>query len=98
LLRTIRQSATISFAFQELMMSLQRTIKAVIRPGEQSGFVAECLEIPVVTQGSTLDEVSANLREAVALHLEGENLAEYGLADSPSIIVTFELEAFPASA
>jgi len=73
-------------------MPLQRTIKAVIRPGEQSGFVAECLEIAVVTQGATLDEVSANLREAVALHLEGENLADYGLADSPSIDA-FELGA-----
>ncbi len=79
-------------------MSLQHTIKAVIRPGEQSGFVAECLEIPVVTQGATLDEVSANLREAVALHLEGENLAEIGLAARPSIIVTFELETSPAPA
>lgn len=79
-------------------MSLQHTIKAVIRPGEQSGFVAECLEIPVVTQGATLDEVTANLREAVALHLEGENLAEFGLAASPSIIVTFELEALAAPA
>jgi predicted RNase H-like HicB family nuclease len=83
---------------KELVMSLQRTIKAVIRAGEQSGFVAECVEIPVVTQGATLDEVSANLREAVALHLEGEDLAELGLAASPSIIVTFELEALPASA
>ncbi len=79
-------------------MSLQHTIKAVIRPGEQSGFVAECLEIPVVTQGATLDEVSANLREAVALHLEGEDLAKIGLAPFPSIIVTFELEAFAAKA
>jgi predicted RNase H-like HicB family nuclease len=79
-------------------MSLQHTIKAVIRPGEQSGFVAECMEIPVVTQGATLDEVSANLREAVALHLQGENLAELGLAASPSIIVTLELEGLPASA
>ncbi len=77
-------------------MPLQHTIKAVIRPGEQSGYVAECLEIPVITQGATLDEVSANLREAVALHLEGENLAELGLAASPRIIVTFELEASPA--
>jgi predicted RNase H-like HicB family nuclease len=83
---------------KELAMSLQRTIKAVIRPGEQSGFVAECLEIPVVTQGATLDEVSANLREAVALHLEGEDLVQLGLAASPFIIVTFELEALPASA
>lgn len=79
-------------------MRLQHTIKAVIRPGEQSGYVAECLEIAVVTQGATLDEVSANLREAVALHLEGENLSELGLAPSPSIIVTLELEAFPAPA
>jgi predicted RNase H-like HicB family nuclease len=77
---------------------VQHTIKAVIRPGEQSGYIAECVEIPVVTQGATLDEVSANLREAVALHLEGENLAELGLAGTPSIIVTFELEASPAPA
>ena len=60
--------------------------------------VAECLEIPVITQGATLDVVSANLREAVALHLEGENLAEIGLAACPSIIVTFELETSPAPA
>ena len=79
-------------------MALQKTIKAVIRPGEQRGFVAECVEIPVITQGATLDEVSANLREAVALHLEGENLSELGLAESPSIIVTLELEPSPASA
>ncbi len=72
-------------------MTLQRTIKAVIRPGEQSGYVAECLEIPLVTQGQTLDEVARNLREAVELHLEGEDLAELGLA--PSILVTFELDA-----
>lgn len=57
-------------------MQLQHTIKAVIRPGEQSGYVAECLEIPVVTQGATLDETVANLREAAALHLEDEDLGE----------------------
>jgi predicted RNase H-like HicB family nuclease len=61
-------------------MTLQRTIKAVIRPGEQSGYVADCLEIPVVTQGRTLGEVTRNLRGAVELHLEGEDLAELGLA------------------
>lgn len=70
---------------------LQRTIKAVIRPGEQSGYVAECLEIPVITQGTTLDEVTQNLREAVELHLAGENLAALGLAPDPTILVTLEL-------
>ena len=73
-------------------MALQHTIKVIIRPGEQSGYVAECVEIPVVTQGTTLDEVAANVKEAVELHLEGENLAEMGLARNPTLIVTFELE------
>jgi predicted RNase H-like HicB family nuclease len=79
-------------------MTLQRTIKAVIHPGEQSGYVAECFEIPVVTQGRTLDEVAHNLREVVELHLEGEDLAQLGLAASPGILVTFELEAQLATA
>ncbi len=73
-------------------MSLQRTIKAVVRPGEQSGYVAECVEIPVVTQGRTLDETIANLREATQLHLDGEDLAAMGLAANPTVIVTMELE------
>jgi len=63
------------------MKKLQRTIKAIIRPGEESGYVAECIEVAVVTQGETLDEVMSNLREAVALHLDGEDLADFGLAE-----------------
>jgi predicted RNase H-like HicB family nuclease len=70
---------------------LQRTIKAVIRPGDESGFVGECLEIPVVTQGRTLDEVCRNLREAVELHLADEDLEALGLSPDPTIIVTMEL-------
>ena len=70
---------------------LQHTIKAVIRPGEQSGYVAECLEIPVVTQGQTLDQVTKNLGEAVALHLDGVDLASLGLAPNPTVLVTMEL-------
>lgn len=55
-------------------------LKAMIHHGEQSGFVAECLELPIVTQGNTLDEVTHNLREAILLHLEGEELTQLGLA------------------
>jgi len=74
------------------MKSLQHTIKAVIRSGEESGFVAECVEIAVVTQGATLDEVTRNLREAVALHLEDEDLTALGLAEKPTLVVTMELD------
>ncbi len=78
------------------MVHLQHTIKAFVRPGEQSGYVAECVEIPVVTQGETLDEVTQNLKEAVELHLDGEELAEMGLAPNPTIVLTMaDLPAKP---
>ena len=72
-------------------MQLQHTIKAVVRHGDTQ-YVAECVEVPVVTQGKTLDEVIANLQEAVALHLEGEDLTALGLAPHPSLLVTLECE------
>ena len=72
-------------------MALQHTIKAVIWKGE-SWYVAECVEIAVVTQGATVDETIENLREAVSLHLEGEDLEVMGLAPNPTILVTMELE------
>jgi predicted RNase H-like HicB family nuclease len=73
------------------MTALQHNIKAFIRKGENR-YVAECLEIAVVTQGSTLDETIANLREAVALHLENEDPEEFGLAPNPTLLLTMELE------
>ncbi len=45
-----------------------------------------------VTQGETLDKVAQNLLEAVSLHLEGEDAANFGLVANPLLIVTFELQ------
>jgi predicted RNase H-like HicB family nuclease len=73
-------------------ISLSHTIKAVVRSGEESGYVAECVEIPVITQGATLGETIANLHEAVSLHLEDEDLNELGLAANPTIVITTEPE------
>jgi predicted RNase H-like HicB family nuclease len=47
----------------------------------------------VVTQAATLDELAANIREAIGLHLEGEDLASLGFANNPTILATMELEA-----
>lgn len=69
------------------------TIKAHIHQGEQSGYIAECVELPIVTQGQTLDEVTANLQEAISLHLEGEDLSALGFAPNPPIVVNYEMPA-----
>jgi predicted RNase H-like HicB family nuclease len=46
-----------------------------------------------VTEAATLDELAANIREAISLHLEGEDLSELGLAKDATILATLELEA-----
>ena len=46
----------------------RRTIQVRIFRGEAK-YVAECLDLPVVTEGDTLDEATSNIREAISLHL-----------------------------
>ena len=77
--------------------NLRRTVHAVVFKGDRY-FVADCLEIPVVTQGLTVDETLSNLREAIALHMEDEDLEEIGLVRNPTLSVTLELEPVDGSA
>ena len=71
---------------------MKRTIQVRISKGDRQ-FVAECLDLPVVTQAPTLDELAINIREAIGLHLEGEDLAALGFSLNPTILATMELEA-----
>jgi predicted RNase H-like HicB family nuclease len=73
-------------------MSLSPYIHVSIYHGNESGYVAECQEIAVITQGQTLDEVTANLSEAVALHLEDEDPQRFGLSNQPKLQISLELE------
>ena len=70
----------------------RRTIQARIFRGETK-YIAECIDLAVVTEGYTLDEVAANLREAIGLHLEGEDLAELDLVEDPAVVAMMELDA-----
>ncbi|MGC9946359.1 MAG: type II toxin-antitoxin system HicB family antitoxin [Bryobacteraceae bacterium] len=71
---------------------MKRTIQVRISRGDQK-YLAECLDLPVVTEAATLDELAANIREAISLHLEGEDFAAMGLSDDPTILATMELSA-----
>jgi predicted RNase H-like HicB family nuclease len=54
-------------------------------------YVGECLELAVVSQAHTLDELVDNVRDAVALHLEGEDPAALGVVASPRLSLTYEM-------
>jgi predicted RNase H-like HicB family nuclease len=45
---------------------------------EENWYVARCVELAVVSQGKTIEEAQANLREAVELYLES-----FGSEDLP---------------
>lgn len=70
----------------------RNVIQIILYPGDQNGYVAECVNLPVITQGLTIDETVKNMQEALALHLEGETLEEVGISPNAPIIVSMEIE------
>ncbi len=71
---------------------MKRIIQVKIYKGEKY-YVAECVDLPVVTQGKTLDEATENIRQAIDLHLEGENLEDWDILPDFSILANLELES-----
>ena len=63
------------------------TLTAVLTPDPDGGFVAHNPETGTTTQGDSIDEALANLKEATELYLE-----EFPLQiTSPSLMTTFEV-------
>jgi len=54
---------------------MTRTLTATIRR-EDDGFVALCPELDVASQGDSIEEARANLKEAVELFLESAHPVE----------------------
>jgi predicted RNase H-like HicB family nuclease len=62
-----------------------KTLTAVLHK-EDDLYVAECPEVGTVSQGSTIEDAIANLKEATELYLE-----EFPIHDFPkSLMTTFE--------
>jgi predicted RNase H-like HicB family nuclease len=76
---------------------MKKIIQVRIYKGDEY-YVAECIDLPVVSQGRSLDEVSENIKEAVLLHLEGEDLKEWDISPNFTILVNYELEPTCAKA
>ncbi|WIG60176.1 MAG: hypothetical protein OJF49_002924 [Ktedonobacterales bacterium] len=62
-----------------------RTFTAVLHK-EDDLYVAECPEVGTVSQGATIEEALANLKEATELYLEESPLREVGR----SFVTTFD--------
>ena len=68
---------------------MKQVIHFYITKGEKQ-YVAECVELAIVTEGTTFDELFSNIHEATTLHLESESPSDLGLIPSPLISVNYE--------
>ncbi|MFH1072724.1 MAG: type II toxin-antitoxin system HicB family antitoxin [Nanoarchaeota archaeon] len=65
---------------------MMRSFTAIIKK-EEDMYVATCPDVGTVSQGRTIEEAVANLKEATELYLEEFPLQE----SSPPILTTFEV-------
>ena len=70
-----------------------RSVTAIIRKGE-THYIGECVEIDVVTQGTTIDETLLNLKEAVALYFENVRIEDVFLPDESPLLVTIGVDEY----
>jgi len=57
---------------------------------EEGEYVALCPELDVASQGDSIEEALANLKEAVELYLEDEK--DVKLSDTAPFVTTFEVK------
>jgi predicted RNase H-like HicB family nuclease len=70
------------------------TLTAVLTPAEEGGFVAFNPETGTTSQGESISEALANLKEATDLYLEEFPLS----AARPTWVTTFEVSSAQAAA
>ena len=54
-------------------------------------YIAEGADLPIVTQGKTLDELMENLKEAIELHLQDEDISKYDIVPHPAIFANIDI-------
>ena len=59
-------------------------------------YVAECREAAVVTQSRTLDGLAVNLREALELYFDDENIAPSSRSSALRLALHYETRDFPS--
>jgi len=61
---------------------------------DENTYIAEGLDLAIVTQAMDLDELVKNIEEAVVLHFEEENISDFDYSQEPSILVNYELPQY----
>jgi len=69
---------------------MKKILQVIIEKGEKY-YIGRFVDLPIVTQAKSLDELVKNLKEAFELYAEDEILEEYDIENTPSILANLEL-------
>ena len=61
----------------------------------ESGFLAECYDLPLSTQSESLDEAISEIQSSIDTYLANNDPLQFGLAPNPDVVVTFQLGPSP---
>ncbi|PIW96609.1 hypothetical protein COZ82_04105 [Candidatus Kaiserbacteria bacterium CG_4_8_14_3_um_filter_38_9] len=59
-----------------------------------NSYIAEGVDLAIVTGADTLDELVKNIKEAVELHFEGEDESTFEFTNKPSILLNYEIPQY----
>ena len=60
---------------------------------DKNTYVAEGVDLSIVTESNNLDDLMKNIEEAVSLYFENEKASDFDYSPKPSILVSYELLA-----
>jgi predicted RNase H-like HicB family nuclease len=58
---------------------------------EDGVYTAQGVDVPIVTEGQTFEQLQDNIRDAVGLYFEGDDPVALGFTKMPSILTNFEV-------
>jgi len=64
---------------------------SIIIEHEENWFVASCPELDVASQGKSVEEARANLKEALELYLKHADPSEIQLSKEPPLVSTLDI-------
>ena len=69
---------------------MKKILQVIIEKGEKY-YIGRFVDLPIVTQAVSLDELVVNLQEAFELYMEDESLENQEIESHPSILANLEL-------
>lgn len=69
---------------------MKQVVYVYVQRGE-TGFLAECYDLPLSTQSESLDQVIDEMQTAIDDYLARNDPPQFGISPKPEVIVTFQL-------